>query len=253
MVYGYCRISTPKQSITRQIRNIQRDFPDAKIIEETYTGRKVQNRPQWSKLVKSLKDGDSIVFDSVSRMSRNASEGIETYFALYDRNIELIFLKEPGINTTTYKQAISESIPKTGTLADYILDGVNAYLKALAKEQIALAFEQSQKEVDDLSQRTREGVETARRAGKQIGRASGASVTTRKALQSKITIIQQNRDFLGTLDDTQSMKLAEISRGSFYKYKQEITSDLETKSPDDLLKDLKSALKAKPKQKTKRE
>ena len=34
MEYGYCRISTRKQSIDRQIRNILSEFPKAKIIEE---------------------------------------------------------------------------------------------------------------------------------------------------------------------------------------------------------------------------
>ena len=44
------------------------------------------------------------------------------------------------------------------------------YLMALAKEQIKLAFEQSEKEVADLHQRTREGLLTARLNGKQVGR-----------------------------------------------------------------------------------
>ena len=44
-----------------------------------------------------------------------------------------------------------------------ILDALNDYILTLAKKQIQLAFIQSQKEVDDLYQRTREGIETARR------------------------------------------------------------------------------------------
>ena len=52
---------------------------------------------------------------------------------------------------------MEKSVPLTGTNVDYILEGINKYLLALAKEQIRLVFEQSQKEVDDLRQRTREG------------------------------------------------------------------------------------------------
>ena len=55
----------------------------------------------------------------------------------------------------------------------HILEGINKYMFALAREQIALAFAQAQKEVDDLHQRTREGIETARLNGKQIGRPNG--------------------------------------------------------------------------------
>ena len=43
-VYGYCRISTPKQNIERQVRNILKDFPDAMIVQETYSGTHFQGR-----------------------------------------------------------------------------------------------------------------------------------------------------------------------------------------------------------------
>ena len=75
--------------------------------------------------------------------------------------MNLIFLKEPQINTDTYKKALENNIQLTGSNVDYILEGVNKYLLALAKEQIRLAFEQSEKEVSDLHQRTKEGIETA--------------------------------------------------------------------------------------------
>lgn len=56
----------------------------------------------------------------------------------------------------------------TGTNVDFILKGINEYLMTLAKEQIKLAFEQSEKEVADLHQRTREGLVTAKLNGKQV-------------------------------------------------------------------------------------
>ena len=40
--YGYCRISRDTQEITRQIRNILAEYPDADIRQEAYTGRKVE-------------------------------------------------------------------------------------------------------------------------------------------------------------------------------------------------------------------
>ena len=125
--YGYCRISTPKQSIERQVRNIQAAHPDAHILQEAYTGTSL-DRPEWSKLQKVLKPGDTIVFDSVSRMSRNADEGYAAYEDLYQRGIELIFLREPHISTSTYKGILEKSVPMTGTNVDFILEGINKYL-----------------------------------------------------------------------------------------------------------------------------
>lgn len=64
---------------------------------------------------------------------------------------------------------MENNIDLTGTNVDYILEGINKYLMSLAKEQIRLTFEQSEKEVEDLHQRTKEGIEKARLNGKQIG------------------------------------------------------------------------------------
>ena len=114
MVYGYCRISTNKQSIDRQIRNIKASYPEAVIVEEVYTGTKFQGRDKLDKIIKTVKDGDVIVFDSVSRMSRNAEEGMQLYREMFDRGISLVFLKEPHINTDTYKAALSNQLNMTG-------------------------------------------------------------------------------------------------------------------------------------------
>ena len=66
--YGYCRISTGKQNIERQIRNIRDEYPEAMIVEEIYTGTKMEGREKWLKLIKNVREGDRIVFDSVSRI-----------------------------------------------------------------------------------------------------------------------------------------------------------------------------------------
>ena len=81
MKYGYCRISRPKQSIERQIRNIKAAYPDAVIIQEVFT-RTRMDRKEWPKLMKQIRSGDTIIFDSVSRMSGNAEDGFATYICL---------------------------------------------------------------------------------------------------------------------------------------------------------------------------
>ena len=107
MIYGYCRISTPKQSIERQVRNISKEYPDAHIVREVYTGTRTEGRKEFEKLLRTIKPGDTIVFDSVSRMSRNAEEGFADYTQLYEAGVTLVFLKELAINTATYKEALS--------------------------------------------------------------------------------------------------------------------------------------------------
>ena len=221
MKYGYCRISKPKQVIERQIRNIKAEYPDAVIIQEIFT-RTRMDRKEWLRLMKIIKSGDWIIFDSVSRMSGNAEEGFAEYERLYNMGVVLVFLKEPHINTETYKKALENNVQLTGSNVDFILEGVNKYLMALAKEQIKLAFEQSEKEVEDLHQRTKEGLVTAKLAGKQIGRKRGSEIVTKKSLEKKQIILKHSKDFNGSLNDAEVMVLTGLARNTYYKYKREL-------------------------------
>ena len=231
-IYGYCRISRKKQNIERQVRNIQDLYPDAHILKETFTGTKIQGRKTLDRLLKIVKPGDTIVFDSASRMSRNADEAIILYEQLYNEGVNLVFLKEPQINTDTYRKALNNQIQismntgneATDTFISGIIDTLNRYTIDLAKEQIKLVFAQAQKEVDDLHKRTSEGLLTAKLNGKRIGQQKGNTYETKKAKQAKEIILKYSHDFNGILSTTEVIKLACISRNSYYKYKRELYS-----------------------------
>ena len=233
-VYGYCRISTPQQNIERQVRNIAAAYPAAHIVREVYTGTACRGRQELDKLLHTVQPGDTIVFDGVSRMSRSAEEGCALYEELYRRGVNLCFLKEPHINTDTYKQALQRQIgtaPETGSAATDrfvagVMDALNRYTADLAAEQIRLAFVQAQKEVDDLHQRTREGLMTARLNGRQIGQVPGRKLHVKKAAAAKELILKHSRDFNGTLADTDCIKLIGIARNTYYKYKRELRDDM---------------------------
>ncbi len=233
-MYGYCRISRKSQNIERQVRNIAAAYPTAHIIKEAFTGTKIEGRKELDKLLKVLKSGDTVIFDSASRMSRNADEAIKLYEELFSKDINLVFLKEPHINTDTYKRALENQIEinlNTGNAAtdnfiQGIIEALNKYTIELAKEQIKLVFEQSQKEVDDLHIRTAEGLVTAKLNGKQIGQPKGAKLTTKKSLIAKEIIKKHSIDFDGSLEDSDVIKLAGISRNSYYKYKREIREEI---------------------------
>lgn len=230
MLYGIGRISTGKQNIERQVRNILAKYPNARIIKETYTGTKLEGRKEFENLLKILKEGDTLVFDSVSRMSRNSEEGCNLYEDLFNKGINLIFLKEGYINTEVYRKALDNQIKlelntgnqATDELMQTIISALNKYTLALAKEQIKKAFDQAEKEVQDLHQRTKEGLITARLEGKQIGQIKGTNLITKKEKEAKPLIIKYSKDFDGTLTDKEVIKLVGISRNSYYTYKKEL-------------------------------
>ena len=245
-IFGYARISTKKQNIERQVRNIHSECKEAVIVREAFTGT-TTTRPEFDRLLKLVKEGDTIIFDSVSRMSRNASEGFALYKELYNRGVNLVFLKEPHINTSTYRNELDKQIninvntgdSATDTLMKSIFDALNVYILNLAEKQIAQAFEQSEKEVEDLRQRTREGIETARRAGKQIGgHKAGVKMVIKKEAPVKALIRKHSKDFEGSLNDSEVIAIINatqglhVARNTYYKYKrllaQEIFTELAT-------------------------
>lgn len=231
--YGYARISTMKQSIKRQIDNIKKEYPDAVVITEKYTGT-TMDRPNWNKLLKALKPGDTVVFDEVSRMSRNAEEGFKLYETLFSEGVNLVFLKEHHLDTDVYRKALQTGVNMTGTDVDVILKGINEYLMVLAKRQIEIAFQGAEHEVEFMRKRTSEGVQKAKERyereealglphekGKP-GRENGKKIETKKSKAAKEIIRKHSKDFGGTLNDIEVMKLVGLARNTYYKYKAEL-------------------------------
>ena len=232
MIYAYCRVSTTHQRIARQITNITSIYPNATIIREFYTGTK-QDRPNWNKLMHIINKEDTIVFDSVSRMSRNADEGFKDYKMLYELGVHLIFLNEPLINTSVFDSTRNNLLKvdiATGNAAvDTYFKGnielINNFMMALAEEQIKAAFDQAEKEVTDLHSRISQGMREAKKNGTRIGLAKGTTLTTKKSIECKAIIQKHSKDFGGSLEDPDVIKLCGCSRNSYYKYKKEAKSN----------------------------
>ena len=235
--YGYCRISTHKQNIERQVRNIIKFFPDAMIIQEIFTGSKFQGRKELDKLVKSVKYGDTIIFDSVSRMIRNADDGFKLYQKLY--NIKRASHQHVNLQKNASREKIALNLNSgdeaTNALVKSILDALNDYILTLARRQIQLAFEQSQKEVEDLHQRTREGIETTRRSVKQIGQKFGKKLNIKKKFPIQQLILKYSKHFRGTnsdreviaiinmtADPNEKSRKLHVSLNTYYEYKSEL-------------------------------
>ena len=99
---------------------------------------------------------------------------------------------------------------------------INNFMMALAEQQIKAAFEQSEKEVTDLHSRNSPGIREAKKNGVKIGIPKGTSLTSKKSLECKAIIQKHSKDFGGTLEDSDVIKLCGCSRNSYYKYKREI-------------------------------
>ena len=242
MVYGYCRVSTKQQNLERQLKNITAEDPTATIYRDMFTGT-TKNRPQWQKLLKAVQTGDKIIFDSISRMSRDAEEGFNTYIELFNKGVALHFIKEPYCDTDVYMAAVKTQIQPTGEeIADIYIEATNKVLQIVARRQIQIAFDQAEKEVTDLHKRIAEGMAVAG-SGKKISEArTGNSYEHRKEQIAKNIILEKSKDFNGSNSDKEVMQLIRgkledlvkedikysayrkpsISRNSYYKYKRDL-------------------------------
>ena len=231
-LYAYTRVSTQRQSLKRQIDNITTAnngaYAGALFFSDKFTGSTL-DRPEWNRLYKQLQEGDTIVFDSISRLSRDAESGAALYEELYQKGINLIFLNEPHCNTDCYRQAAAASIPTTGNeIADIYIEATNKVLMLLARNQIAIAFEQAEKEKIDICNRVKDGMKAAKEEAarhgieKQYGLVTGTKLTTKKSISAKEIILKHSKDFNGTLEDPDVMKLCGISRNTYYRYKKQL-------------------------------
>jgi len=226
MIYGYCRISTKRQSLQRQIDNMKKYEKENNIkidiFTEVYTGTET-DRKVYQNLKKKLKAGDTLIFDSVSRMSRNAEEGVQEYFELYQKGINLIFLKERYIDTEVYDRAKNQQIQKTGNrITDILLSAIEEVLRVIAEEQIEKAFQQSEKEVLDLRVRTSEALRIKKAEGVVLGRKEGSKIETKKAKEMKEKIKKLSKTFGGSLKDIEVIEILKINRNTYFKYKKEL-------------------------------
>lgn len=236
--YAYPRVSTPNQQLDRQIQNIRAAYPNAIMFPEKFTGTRI-DRPQWNKLHRQiLADVERglqvrVIFDEASRLARNAEEGIRIYEELFSLGVELIFLKTPHINSETYKAALNNQLEvaalddaATNDLVQGIAAAINKYIMALAKQQIFLAFQSAEAEVNYLHQRVSEGVRLAAAEGKRVGTPKGSKLTTKKSVEMKKIIQEKSKYFNGSINDQDLIKITGLAPNTFYKYKKELLEEL---------------------------
>lgn len=90
MIYGYARVSTTGQlkdgySLEYQ-EQLLKDAGATEIIKEGYTGTK-RDRPLFSKLIRKLNQGDTLIVTKLDRFARNTREGLEVVQELLNKDV----------------------------------------------------------------------------------------------------------------------------------------------------------------------
>lgn len=151
-VFGYARVSTEAQNLDRQLDALKNYGVDI-IYNEKITGTK-KNRPELSKLLDRITEGDTVVVESLSRLGRSTKDLIE---------LTEIF-QGKGVNLVSLKEAIDTNSP-TGKLLFTLMSAI------------------AQFERDVIADRTREGLKSARARGRTGGRPRADPEQVKKAVK----------------------------------------------------------------------
>lgn len=149
MVYGYVRVSSKEQNEDRQLLAMQ-DFGVDRIYTDKQSGKDFE-RPQYQKLLRKLKDGDTLVIKSIDRLGRNYEEILEQWRSITkEKNAAIVVLDMPLLDTRQNRDL-------TGTLIADIVLQLLSYV--------------AQTEREFIRQRQAEGIAAAKVRGVRFGRA----------------------------------------------------------------------------------
>lgn len=150
---GYVRVSSKDQNEERQIVNMKKNGIDERdIFIDKKTGSNM-DRENYQAMKRYARSGDTIIFDSLTRLGRTMNDILEEFKYYEEQKINLEFLKEPFINVTYNGNATNDVIQ-------------SAIQKATAT--ILSAF--AEKERQDIRLRQAEGIALAKSQGKHLGR-----------------------------------------------------------------------------------
>ncbi|EJR50134.1 hypothetical protein IIO_06447 [Bacillus cereus VD115] len=190
---GYVRVSSKDQNEERQIVNMRKNGIDERdIFIDKKTGSNM-DRENYQAMKRYARSGDTIVFDSLTRLGRTMNDILEEFKYYEEQKINLEFLKEPFINVTYNGNATNDVIQ-------------SAIQKATAT--ILSAF--AEKERQDIRQRQAEGIALSKSQGKHLGRPR-IQIT-----QEFIDAYNQWKE--GKITATAAMKISNITSSStFYR------------------------------------
>lgn len=148
--FAYIRVSSKEQNIARQVETMKKEgINDRDTFIDKASGKDF-DRPKYQLLKQMVREGDTVVFDSITRMGRNMNDTMKEYEWFVENNVQLRFIKEPMINTNNEQDDIMK--------------------QAIQKIILTLLTAFAEKEREEIKTRQAEGIAVAKHKGIKFGR-----------------------------------------------------------------------------------
>ena len=193
-VYGYVRVSTKEQCEDRQTIALQAyAVPPDNIFMDKLRGKDF-NRPQYQKLLRRLKPGDTLVVKSIDRLGRNYEEILEQWRIITkEKRADIAVLDMPLLDTRQTGRDL------TGTfVADLVLQ-ILSYV--------------AQTERENIRQRQQEGIAAAKQRGVRFGRP-------RKSRPENFSVVRE-RWQRGEFSSREAARQLNIAQDTFLRWSRE--------------------------------
>lgn len=187
--FAYIRVSSKDQNEARQIETMKKEGISDRDMFIDKTSGKNFDRPQYQLLKQMVREGDVVVFDSITRMGRNMKETMKEYEWFVENGVQLRFVKEPMINTSNEQDDIMK--------------------QAIQKIILTLLTAFAEKEREEIKTRQAEGIAVAKAQGKHLGRPK-TDIT--QAFENAYALWKD-----GQITAVEAMKKADMTKATFYR------------------------------------
>lgn len=141
--YGYVRVSTKEQNEARQMIAMREFGVDEQHIFVEKQSGKDFNRPQYKKMLRKIKAGDTLVIKSIDRLGRNYDEIIEQWRIITkEKQAAIVVLDMPLLDTRRGRDLTGTLIADIVLqLLSYVAQTEREFIKRRQAEGIAAAKE----------------------------------------------------------------------------------------------------------------
>lgn len=203
--YGYVRVSSTDQNEERQMAAMaKREIPEKNVFRDKQSGKDFE-RPQYKRMLKALKSGDTLYILSIDRLGRNYGE---------IQNQWRILTKKIGIDICVLDMPLLDTRQGKDLMGTFIADLVLQILSFAA-----------QNERENIKKRQADGIAAAKTRGVKFGRPDIS------APYDFADIV--NRWEKGTITLKNVLKICGMSMSTFYRRRREfINPDSESRLED---------------------